>query len=76
MLDEICVDNRVEQVVIDGVIHMCILIIIAPVCIISLDSSRFRSMAACALTNVCGRKGSMGTWIDDAFSDLYRQPYA
>ena len=28
--DEVCIDDRVEEVIVDGVVHMGVLVIVAP----------------------------------------------
>lgn len=56
MLDQVRVDDGVKEVVIDGVVDVCVLVVVAPCVRAGLDGEVERREGG-GRTSVCGRRG-------------------
>ena len=60
-LDQVRVDDGVKEVVIDGVVNVCVLVVVAPLRLDEATGSDREGEEGEGRTSVCGRRGKRGS---------------
>ena len=60
-MDQVRIDDGVKEVIVDGVVDVCVLVVVAPLCLDEATGLDREGGEGEGRTSVCGRRGKRGS---------------